>query len=75
MTDGLQILVRDYGWIHGSIGMAGNLLFFIGSIAFLPRFAPYMTMGVWLFILGSLLMLLGALGDLAVKVYEAREQD
>ena len=31
-----------------------------------------MTLGVWLFIAGSLLMLVGAIGDMLVKIYEAR---
>lgn len=30
------------------------------------------THGVWLFIVGAALMLIGTLGDLLVKIYEAR---
>ena len=74
MNSLLQILVQDYGWIHTAIGAIGNLTFFVGSIFFLPSFKHEETIGVWLFILGSLLMLVGALGDFFVKYYEAREK-
>lgn len=69
----LRLIVQDYGWIHTGIGFVGNLTFFIGSIFFLPAFEPLQTLGVWLFISGSLLMLIGSAGEFAVKVYDARE--
>lgn len=69
----LRTLVQDYGYIHTGISVIGNMTFFIGSIFFLPALEAFKTLGVWLFIIGSFLMLVGALGDLAVKIYDARE--
>ena len=63
----IQTLVQDYGWIHTGIGLLVNLTFFVGSILFLPRFEAHQTQGVWLFIAGSFLMLLGAAGDMVMK--------
>ena len=70
MRNFLQILVRDFGWIHHSIGLIGNIMFFIGSILFLPRFEPLKTIGVWLFIFGSFGMMIGAIGRLLVDIWE-----
>jgi hypothetical protein len=41
--------------------VVSSVAFLLGSLLFLPRFASYATTGVWLFALGSLLMLIGAL--------------
>tara|TARA_R110002012_G_scaffold116285_2_gene263887 strand:+ start:746 stop:874 length:129 start_codon:yes stop_codon:yes gene_type:complete len=35
----------------------------------------WQTVGVWIFIVGSFLMLIGTLGNLLVKLYEAREKE
>jgi hypothetical protein len=64
----VRTIVRDYGWIHLSIGLFGNLIFFVGSILFLPALRGWLTTGVWLFIAGSLLMAVGALGQLLVNI-------
>lgn len=63
----LKLLLRDYRWIHQGFGLVGNLLFVIGSVLFLPSFSAEQTIGVWLFITGSLLMLIGALGEFLVS--------
>lgn len=69
----LRRLVHEYGWVHLSVGIAGNFTFFAGSICFLPTFSDAVkTAGVWLFIVGSFLMLLGALGNLAASLLERR---
>ena len=73
MSDTLRLIVKDFGWIHTSLGLVGNVLFFVGSVFFLPSFDSYQTLGVWLFIIGSFLMLVGALGELGVKIVESRE--
>ncbi len=74
MKSMIRTLVQDYGWIHTSIGAIGNFVFFIGSIFFLPSFKSLLVVGVWLFIIGSLLMMIGAIGDFFVKIYEAEER-
>lgn len=70
VQDFLKTLIRDYSWIHLSLGFVGNVAFVIGSFTFLPWFAEYKTIGVWLFIAGSSLMLIGALGQLLVSVWK-----
>ncbi len=67
--------VRDHAWIHATVGLVGNLLFVIGSVLFLPPLEAYRVCGVWLFIIGSALMLVGGAGDLMFKLRERRERD
>ncbi|GGD66447.1 YrhK family protein [Croceicoccus mobilis] len=64
----LRTLIHDYGWIHLGLGLVGNALFVIGSVLFLPAFDAWKVLGVWLFILGSTLMLIGAIGSFLVKI-------
>ena len=64
----LQTLLHDFGWIHRGIGMIGNLTFVVGSILFLPSFSSLETVGVWLFIGGSALMFIGALGEFVISL-------
>jgi hypothetical protein len=85
MPNPIKTLVQDFGWIHTGIGLAGNILFFVGSVAFLPRLGKvhvpgaglveWQTVGVWLFIFGAAFMAIGSLGALLVKIYEAMESD
>lgn len=65
----LRTLLRDYEWIHLGLGLTGNLMFFVGSVLFLPAFEPWKTLGVWLFVVGSLLMLVGSAGNFAKQVW------
>ena len=74
MSNAISTLVQDYGWIHTSIGLVGNALFVAGSVLFLPRFEQMQAFATWLFIFGSTLMLVGALGGAAVKMYERTEE-
>lgn len=80
MSHALKKLVQEYGWIHLGIGLAGNALFVIGSVLFLPDMGsvtlPWQqeaievqTIGVWLFIAGAALMFIGSLGSLMVGIY------
>ncbi len=39
-----------------TLGILASLSFFFGSMLFLPTFASYATVGVWLFMTGSALM-------------------
>ncbi|MGD8568416.1 MAG: YrhK family protein [Gammaproteobacteria bacterium] len=73
MRNAIKVLVQDYGWIHLSLGLLGNMTFFVGSVMFLPRFEQYKIAGIWLFIVGSFLMLLGSIGRLLVDVWEEEE--
>ena len=66
----LRKVVTDYSWIHLSISLAGNAAFAVGSVLFLPAFEAWKTTGVWLFIVGATLMLIGAAGRLMVDLYE-----
>ncbi|ESR24551.1 YrhK family protein [Lutibaculum baratangense] len=66
----IRTILRDYGWAHLALGLTGNLAFFAGSILFLPRFEDIKTIGVWLFIVGSFLMLVGSAGGLLKQIWE-----
>ena len=70
MTRLLTILVHDYSWIHLTIGLIGNILFFVGSVLFLPQYEPYKVFAIWLFIIGSFLMLTGSVGRFLVDLWE-----
>lgn len=70
----VKTIVQDFGWIHLSLGLAGNTAFFVGSILFLPAFEPLKTLGVWLFIAGSFGMMVGAVGRLLVDLFERQEE-
>lgn len=66
---GVRRFVRRYPLVHLGIGLFGNSTFFVGSVLFFwDRTEP---IGVWLFVLGSLGMLLGSLGDVLIR-YERR---
>ncbi len=68
----IQEFVTTYQWIHTSLGILGNLTFFIGSIFFL--WESTRTMGTWLFIVGSAGMLIGSLGHLLVMIEEKKKR-
>jgi len=82
MLNSIKTAVQEFGWIHTGIGLCGNVLFLLGSIAFLPSLTlvqmpwgavvEWQTVGVWLFITGAALMAVGSLGSLLVQVYEAQ---
>ena len=73
MRNAIKTLVQDFGWIHLSLGLCGNILFFAGSILFLPVFDPWQTIGTWFFIVGAFLMMIGAIGRLLVDLFERAE--
>ncbi len=68
----LRKLVHDFRWFHIAVGLFGNLLFVVGSVLFLPTMKAWQTAGVWMFITGSALMFLGALGELLKQVLPTR---
>ena len=48
MPNAIRVIVRDYGWIHLSIGLLGNVLFFSGGILFLPTFEQLQPIPTWM---------------------------
>ncbi|GAA5055415.1 hypothetical protein GCM10023208_19270 [Erythrobacter westpacificensis] len=64
----IHTIVADFGWIHRALGLIGNFAFLAGSVLFLPQFEQWKTIGVWLFIVGAALMLVGALGEFLVRL-------
>ena len=61
----LREFVCHFEWIHISLGILGNVAFVIGSIFFL--WESLTTAGIWLFILGSLGMLMASIGSAIVQ--------
>lgn len=57
----LKDFVREFQTLHLVIGVAGNLVFFVGSVLFVWHSTEMLA--IWLFIVGSLGMLLGAVGQ------------
>ena len=67
----LRAFLKEYEWIHLTLGIIGNISFFVGSIFFL--YESLKQAGTWLFIIGSFGMLIGSLGNALVK-YEHKKQ-
>lgn len=62
MSNAVRRLIKDYNWIHLGVGLAGNLMFFAGSLLFLPAFEHWKPWGVRLFVVGSFAMFARPLG-------------
>lgn len=71
---GLELIVREYRHWHLTVSVLGNALFVAGSVLFFKAFEQWYTLAVWTFVVGSSLMLLGALGEVAKASYERRER-
>lgn len=65
--------LREFPWVHLGLGLAGNTLFVVGSVMFF--WASVKTLAIWLFVLGSLGMLLGSVGELLVRLEKRRRGD
>ncbi|MEU0529028.1 YrhK family protein [Amycolatopsis tolypomycina] len=57
----VKAFVRDFPVVHLAIGVIGNVIFFVGSVLFLWSSAEQFA--IWLFIVGSFGMMLGAVGQ------------
>jgi uncharacterized membrane protein len=66
-------LVQEYEHIHTTVGILGNVLFVVGSVLFFKEFDHYYTLAVWMFVIGSFCMLIGALGSGLGRLYKRRE--
>ena len=69
----LKLILKDYAWIHLGLGWIGNMTFFVGSVFFLPAFKEFKELGIWLFIIGAFLMLLGSTGRFLVDLIARAE--
>ena len=69
--DDLEEFFAEYEWIHLTLGVVGNMLFFGGSILSLFE-EQLQILGIWAFIGGSFLMLVGSVGDALVKYVRDR---
>ena len=58
--------VEEFHWFHTALGLVGNVAFLVGSVFFL--WEAMKTAGVWLFIVGALGMMLGAIGDAVAEM-------
>ncbi|MDN5764719.1 MAG: YrhK family protein [Humibacillus sp.] len=65
--------LRDFPWVHLGLGLFGNTLFVIGSVMFF--WSSTKTLAIWLFVFGSLGMLLGSAGELLVRIEKRRRDD
>ena len=59
--------IREFPAVHLAIGVIGNVIFFVGSVLFVWHSTE--AVAIWLFIIGSFGMMLGAIGQ-AVYIYE-----
>ncbi len=66
----LGATLRSFPWVHLALGLLGNTAFFVGSIFFF--YEHLKTAGIWLFVVGSLGMLVGSIGQLLVSVERKR---
>lgn len=65
--------LRDFPWAHLAVGLFGNALFFVGSIMFF--WENVKALAIWLFVVGSLGMFLGSVGELLVRIEKRRRGD
>lgn len=70
----IRTLVQDYEHIHTTVGITGNLLFVVGSVLFFKAFEQYYTLAVSMFVVGSVCMLIGAIGSGLRRLWQRREE-
>lgn len=66
----LRSLLREYEWVHLTLGILGNTCFVIGSFLFLSDSTR--TLGTWLFVAGSSGMWIGTTGSAIVSLERHR---
>ena len=70
----IRTLVQDYEHVHTAVGIVGNLLFVVGSVLFYKAFEQFYTLAVSLFVVGSVFMLVGAVGSGLRRLLERRDE-
>ncbi len=65
--------MREFPGAHLALGLFGNTLFVIGSVMFF--WSTTKTLAIWLFVAGSLGMLVGSVGELLVRIEKHRRHD
>ena len=71
----LKAFFDDYAWVHITLGIIGNLIFFSGSLLLLLR-EELRHISIGLFVIGSFLMLIGTIGDALVHyAYQRRNKE
>ena len=68
----LAALIRDYEWVHLSLGLFGNVCFFAGSVLF---FLSKQDLASWFFVFGAAGMLIGSIGSAMVRWHEHRRRE
>ncbi|SFW75269.1 YrhK-like protein [Amycolatopsis australiensis] len=63
----MKVFIREFPAVHLAIGVIGNVIFFVGSVLFIWHATE--DVAIWLFIIGSAGMMLGAVGQ-AFYTYE-----
>lgn len=66
-------VLREFPWVHLGIGLVGNALFVVGSVLFF--WESVMTLAIWVFVIGSLGMFLGSVGEILVRVEKHRRSE
>jgi len=69
----IRRFINTFPWVHTTLGLIGNVSFFVGSIFFL--WESLKTAGVWLFIVGAGGMLIGSMGHAFVLWEQKRVED
>ncbi|QIG80022.1 YrhK family protein [Stakelama tenebrarum] len=70
----LETLTRKFPYVHIVIGLMGNLMFVSGAVLSHPSFISDKILAGYLYIGGSSLMLIGAIGRGLKTIYERREE-
>jgi len=65
----LRVFLRDYEWVHVSLGLLGNVIFLAGSILFLQPDRQHVA--TWFFVAGATGMLINSIGS-ALIAYQRR---
>lgn len=63
-------VLREFPWLHLGVGLFGSAMFVVGSVLFFSK--SVMTLAIWMFVIGSLGMLLGSAGEHPARIENHR---